>query len=176
MDEDLSELDELVNELLSYARLERLGVELERTSHNLSQWLTEQRPLLARNCRKPLTLQLSEPLQLKFDAPLLIRALNNLVRNADSYAQERIEIRLYRDTNAAVICVDDDGIGIPESERERVLEPFERVDNARSRKSGGHGLGLSIVREIIQQHQGRLLISESPLGGTRIAICLPIDD
>ncbi|MEH6473481.1 MAG: ATP-binding protein, partial [Halopseudomonas sp.] len=176
MEEDLSELDELVNELLSYARMERSGGELKRISHEIAQWLTDQQSLLSRSCRKSLELNISGPIQVKFDAPLLMRALNNLVRNADNYAQNCIEIRLYQDSGDAVICIDDDGMGIPEADRERVLQPFERVDNARTRKSGGHGLGLSIVKEIVKQHQGRLSISESPLGGTRISIYLPLDD
>lgn len=176
MDEDLSELDELVNELLSHARLERSGVALDIKAHDLSQWLTEILPVLARSCRTPLALTDAEAVRVEFDASLLMRVLNNLVRNADNYSQHQIEVRLYREPGHAVICVDDDGIGIPEADRQRVLQPFERVDNARTRQSGGHGLGLSIVKEIIQQHRGRVVISTSSLGGARVAVYLPLHD
>jgi len=174
MDEDLTELDQLVDELLSYARMERSGIELQLSQQDLSRWLEQQWPTLARSCRKPLALEMGEPISLRFDTHLLMRALNNLVRNADNYAQQQIEIRFYRDQDYVVVCVDDDGCGIPEADRERVLQPFERLDDARTRQTGGHGLGLSIVREIVQQHQGRLLILESPMGGTRVALYLPL--
>jgi len=74
-----------------------------------------------------------------------------------------------------VINVEDDGLGIPVHERERILEPFERLDDARTRESGGHGLGLSIVRAIVQQHNGKIMISQSVLGGACFSLYLPLD-
>lgn len=175
MEEDLNELDLMVDELLSYARMERVGMSLDAQRLELNQWLSQQRPTLARSCQHPLAVEISEPLTAEFDPRLLMRAMTNLVRNADRYAEQRVEIRVLSEANYAVICVDDDGCGIPEQDRERVMEPFERLDTARNRQTGGHGLGLSIVREILSQHGGRLLISESPLGGARIAIYLPLN-
>ncbi|WP_290698547.1 ATP-binding protein [Amphritea sp.] len=175
MDEDLTELDQMVDELLSYARMERSGGDvLVFQSHELNQWLRERHTGLERNSRKSLTLETVEPVVIEFDGRLILRALTNLIRNADKFAQQRIKISVSQQTDFAVICVEDDGVGIPDADRERVFEPFERVDNARTRESGGHGLGLSIVREIIVQHGGRIQISESTLGGARIEIYLPL--
>lgn len=175
MEDDLAELDQLVDELLSYARLERSGGDvLVLQSHELNRWLLERHIGLERNCRKPLTLETAEPVVIEFDERLILRALTNLIRNADKFALQRIKISVSQQAGFGVICVEDDGVGIPEADRKRVFEPFERVDNARTRESGGHGLGLSIVREIIAQHQGRILISDSSLGGARIEIYLPL--
>jgi signal transduction histidine kinase len=69
-----------------------------------------------------------------------------------------------------VIHVDDDGAGIPAPDRERVFEPFARLDQSRDRDSGGFGLGLAIVRQVARWHGGDAFISESPLGGTRVTI------
>jgi len=67
------------------------------------------------------------------------------------------------------VRVDDDGPGIPPSERERVFDRFQRSAAARDRVSGGSGLGLPIARSIVEQHGGRIWIEDSPLGGARVA-------
>ena len=71
------------------------------------------------------------------------------------------------------LWVDDDGPGIPASERERVFDRFHRADPARTRRAGGTGLGLAIVRAIVDAHGGRVWATESPLGGARVVIELP---
>ncbi len=173
MEEDLAELDSMVDELLSYARLERAGLPMQCEIRELNGWLSAQELRLAANCHHPLVLKLAGEEHCEFDSHLLLRALTNLVRNADRYANQRVEIRLVVAAQWLQICVDDDGPGIPEADRQRVLEPFERLDTARDRQSGGHGLGLSIVKEIVQQHGGQVEIGDSPLGGARIVLSLP---
>ena len=69
-----------------------------------------------------------------------------------------------------MLTVDDDGPGIRESERERVLQRFVRLDAARSRDEGGSGLGLAIVDEVVRAHGGSASISQSPLGGARVQV------
>jgi len=174
MEEDLMELDELVDELLSYARMQRNDIQLELHSALLDQWLLEQYSRLDRSCHKALTLTPSRrPMPANIDGRLLLRALSNLIRNADNHAASRIAIRLEELPPCYCLHVDDDGPGIPEADRARVFEPFERLDSARTRATGGHGLGLSIVREIMLQHGGHVEISDSPLGGARVTLCLP---
>jgi signal transduction histidine kinase len=73
-----------------------------------------------------------------------------------------------------VLTVDDDGPGIPESERARVLQRFVRLDEARSRDDGGSGLGPSIVDEVVRAHGGTITISRSPLGGARIQVAFQV--
>ena len=71
------------------------------------------------------------------------------------------------------LTVDDDGPGIAPADRERALERFVRLDGARSRASGGSGLGLSIVREVAVAHQGAVALSRSPQGGLRAEVRFP---
>jgi len=174
MEEDLTELDQLVDEMLSYARMERNEEIFVLATYELQDWLNNHRPLLQRSCKKVLSVEVGEQISLQFDSRLLMRALSNLVRNADIHAEQSIQIRYFRLDKYAVICVEDDGNGIPENERNRVIEPFERLDDARTRSSGGHGLGLSIVRGIAQQHGGKIIISQSSLGGASVSVYLPL--
>jgi signal transduction histidine kinase len=109
------------------------------------------------------------------DIDALRRVLRNLGDNAARHAKSRIAIGLADRDGTTVLTVDDDGPGIPESERERVLKRFVRLDEARSRDDGGSGLGLAIVDEVTRAHHGSMSISQSPLGGARVQVSLPAD-
>ena len=78
-----------------------------------------------------------------------------------------------RDGNRVTIAVEDDGPGIPEDERERIFEPFYRLDRSRDRATGGFGLGLSIVRKAVLLHGGSVQVERSGLGGARFVVGLP---
>ena len=71
------------------------------------------------------------------------------------------------------IWVDEDGIGIPDDERERIFEPFYRLDRSRDRATGGFGLGLAISRRALEAQGGTLTVESSPLGGARFRLWLP---
>ena len=73
-----------------------------------------------------------------------------------------------------LVHVDDDGIGIPADERERVYSPFTRLDRSRDRSTGGYGLGLAIVQLVMEQHHGQASAAESPLGGARFTLAWPL--
>lgn len=108
------------------------------------------------------------------DAEALRRVLRNLGENAARHAARRVAIALETRGRDVVLTVDDDGPGIPESERARVLQRFVRLDEARSRDDGGSGLGLSIVDEVVRAHGGTITISRSPLGGARIQVAFQV--
>ena len=103
----------------------------------------------------------------------LHRVLQNLVTNALRYARSSIVMRVQESEGRVLIYVDDDGPGIPEHERERVFKPFARLDKSRHRASGGYGLGLSIVKRIVDWHGGEIRVEESPAGGARFTVELP---
>lgn len=176
MEEDLTELDQLVEELLSYAKMQRSGALAAFEIQDVAQWLKQQQPLLQRSCLKELTVREGPSIALNFDPRLLLRALSNLVRNADIHAYSQIELNTLIEEGYLIICVDDDGQGVPQSAHERIFEPFERLDVARARDTGGHGLGLSIVKEIMEIHQGRVTVSNAPIGGARFSLYLPFAD
>jgi signal transduction histidine kinase len=114
------------------------------------------------------------PGTLRADPDRLAQALRNVLGNAITNTAERVGFVRMRVERVAAdrvrFLVDDDGPGIPPSERERVFERFHRTDRARDRATGGTGLGLAIVRAIVEAHGGRVSASQSPEGGARIAI------
>ncbi len=107
------------------------------------------------------------------DAAGLRRVLRNLGDNASRHARSRVAFALAAENGSLVLAVDDDGPGIPASERAVVLERFVRLDDARARDAGGSGLGLAIVSEVVAAHGGQVTIADSPLGGARVEVRLP---
>ena len=100
------------------------------------------------------------------------RCLSNLIENSIKYAK-KIEIDFHQLKSNVLINIDDDGPGIPISERENVFKPFYKIDKSRSEKSSSVGLGLSISSDIIRSHGGRIELSDSKLGGLKVVISLP---
>ena len=94
----------------------------------------------------------------------------NLLQNAVRYAKQHIENRVGMADGKRYLHVDDDGETIPVADRERLFEPFTRLDNSRDRQSGRSGIGLAIVKQIARWHGGTAQISESILGGTRVSL------
>src|SRR6202163_122824 len=101
------------------------------------------------------------------------RCLANLVSNAARFAST-IEITGHRDHRDLTITVDDDGSGIPPHLREDVFKPFLRLDDARNQDEGGSGLGLAIARDIVRSHGGDIMLGDSPLGGLRATVRVPV--
>jgi len=101
------------------------------------------------------------------------RCLANLVSNAARYA-DTIAITGHRDHRYLTVTVDDDGPGIPPKMREEVFKPFLRLDDARNQDEGGTGLGLAIARDIARSHGGDITLGESPLGGLRATVRVPV--
>jgi len=169
---DVAELDALVNELLSMSKLDNAR-EAQRAPVDLG-------PLL-RGCADALH---PRPGQLICDIDaclggidgdrrLLARAVGNLLRNAQKYAAQQVRLAALREGAGIEIRVEDDGPGIPAEERERIFEPFYRLDRSRDRATGGFGLGLSIARKAVALHDGTLHVEQSGLGGARFVIRLP---
>ena len=101
------------------------------------------------------------------------RALINLFTNAMRYAgKASAQIQIFDDHSE--IIIDDNGPGIPRDKREEVVLPFTRLDNSRNNKTGGTGLGLSIAKNAALNHGGELILEDSPLGGLRIRLLLPL--
>jgi two-component system, OmpR family, osmolarity sensor histidine kinase EnvZ len=101
------------------------------------------------------------------------RCLANLVSNAARFANT-ISITGHRDHRWLTVTVDDDGPGIPAGMREEVFRPFLRLDDARNQDEGGTGLGLAIARDIARSHGGDIMLGDSPLGGLRVTVRVPV--
>jgi two-component system osmolarity sensor histidine kinase EnvZ len=101
------------------------------------------------------------------------RCIGNLVSNAARHANA-ISITGHRDHRWLTVTVDDDGPGIPMAMREEVFKPFLRLDDARNQDEGGTGLGLAIARDIARSHGGDITLSDSPMGGLRATVRVPV--
>ncbi|WP_313681805.1 envelope stress sensor histidine kinase CpxA, partial [Pantoea sp.] len=101
-------------------------------------------------------------------------ALENIVRNALRYSHTHISVSFSVDIEGITVHVDDDGPGVSPEDREQIFRPFYRTDEARDRESGGTGLGLAIVETAVQQHRGWVKADDSPLGGLRLTLWLPL--
>lgn len=174
MERDIDAIDSQIEELLLHSRLDRPEVPLHPESFAVEPWLAE-RLADARALAPELDWQLA-PLTLPLawgDRALLSRALDNLLGNARRYASHTVRVTLSEAEAHYRLSVDDDGCGIPEPERARVLEPFVRLDVSRGRDTGGYGLGLAIVSAVARAHRGTVEVQPSPLGGARIVLCWP---
>lgn len=103
----------------------------------------------------------------------LRRAFGNLIENAVTYGQ-RARIENFASDNYAVVTIEDDGAGIPAADRERIFEPFVRLEESRSRETGGIGLGLAIARTLIRAHGGDIELSDASSGGLRVTVTMPL--
>ena len=101
------------------------------------------------------------------------RCLGNLVGNATRYGR-RVDISALREGRFVVVHVDDDGPGIPVESREDVFRPFFRLDDARNQDQSGSGLGLAIARDIARSHGGDVQLGDSPMGGLRASLRMPL--
>jgi two-component system osmolarity sensor histidine kinase EnvZ len=103
----------------------------------------------------------------------LKRCISNLVGNAQRHGTQ-IVLSAVKDGRALFIHVDDNGPGIPEEQRADVFKPFVRLDEARNIDEGGSGLGLAIARDIARAHGGDVMLLDSPMGGLRATIRVPV--
>ncbi|MNH14351.1 Sensor protein RstB [compost metagenome] len=179
MDGDIQELDKLVDEMLTYARLEQgaPALHFQRVDLDalLEQVIAELAPLRSdvRVVRGPCQGD-EQGAWVEAEPRYLHRALQNLVSNAMRHAESQVSLSYQLGVQRCRIDVEDDGPGVPESVWDRIFTPFTRLDDSRTRASGGHGLGLSIVRRIIYWHKGRASVGHSErLGGARFSLSWP---
>lgn len=177
MENDLEELDNLIDSSLTYARFERETPLLNLSPVDFAEWLEDQvdnMRILGRNLDLQLELGALPPdLRVELDRKVMPHAISNLLRNAIKYAGQRIQVSSTLENGQIQVHVDDDGIGIPAEERERVFSAFTRLDRSRDRSTGGYGLGLAITRRVLELHNGSASVTDSPLGGARFTLSWP---
>ncbi len=174
--ESIEELESLISEILSYSRLAHAGMDVFWNEIDLcavaESVLDKISPLYSEKefrfeCQ-------NSTLLLTGEERLIERVFMNLLRNAARFAKQKVDLRICQQQGNLLIQVDDDGIGIPPGKRNRIFEPFTRLDPSRSRDSGGVGLGLAIVKKVVEKHNGSVTVSESPTGGARFEVTLPV--
>ena len=179
MQQEAKRLTELVQEIINLSRLqdsdplqiaEPLSVgELISEAVDQCQTTSEARKI---------GLSVSEQTDVKVfgDSDQLLMAIHNLIENAINYSPENTNVSISTSSEADIVTISvaDQGIGIPESDLERIFERFYRVDPARSRETGGTGLGLSIVKHVAAKHGGEIKVWSSQNVGSTFAFRLPI--
>jgi signal transduction histidine kinase len=171
---EVQRLERLVDDLLFLARSDEHGLRAQSQDVDLDDLLTGEAGRLRRTTGLQIVVH-DIPVRVVGDRDQLARVLRNLTDNAARNATGRVELRVGRQGNEAVLDIVDDGPGIPQPDRERVFERFVRLDPSRQRAAGGTGLGLAIAREIVRAHGGELLVVDHD-GGAHLQVRLPLQD
>lgn len=178
MHDALDELDALVREVLGYSRLKHGQHPLQLSEFNikeLAQDICDKVKTIHSNKQFVIYSQPNQGSMLYADKNLIERALINLVRNAARFSISTVQINLTEYNDTIDIQVEDDGPGIPPGKRERIFEPFTRLDFSRNRDSGGAGLGLAIAKGIITRHHGKIWAEDSRmLNGALFTVSMPL--
>lgn len=172
--EDIQELNRLISTFLLYSQSTTHELKVNKERLNLREWLESLLKTHQSYTVKVLFhYQQNDHELIYFDPKLCYHAVNNLISNALKHAHKEILIRLEYQVHSVIIRVDDDGPGVPESERERIVKPFTILNS--SDTSGKHiGLGLSITKTIVSLHEGKLAINHSKiLKGASFSLILP---
>lgn len=163
----------LIDDLLLLARADERGLTMAHDDVDVDDLVAGEAERLSREASLEIRTDVT-PTRIVGDAVRLSRMLRNLLDNAARHAKTEVSVAAHARGDHAVLTVDDDGPGIAAADRERVFDRFVRLDANRSRRAGGAGLGLAIVREIVAAHHGTVSIADRPGGGTRVTVQLPL--
>jgi signal transduction histidine kinase len=172
MQAETERMRRLVEDLLLLAKADDTGLQIQRTDVDLDDLVDVELRRL-RTAGGPSVEGVVPAVRVTGDAAKLSQVLRNLADNAVQAAHSKVRFTLAEEAGTATVTVEDDGDGVPENERARVFERFVRLDASRDRGSGGSGLGLSIVQEVVRGHGGTVEVTDSTLGGARFVVRLP---
>ncbi len=165
----IDEMDEMIGATLKFARDEAAAEPSQKTDVvSLVQSIVDDMS----DAGLSVTMAPAEPVVCECRPVTLKRALTNLIDNAVKYGK-RAHVAVQKADGGVEITIDDEGPGIPEAELVRVFEPFYRVEESRSRETGGVGLGLAIALSVVEAHGGQIKLSSRPQGGLRARVTLP---
>jgi two-component system, OmpR family, osmolarity sensor histidine kinase EnvZ len=165
---DVADMERLVNVYLDFAR----GEGTESPVDTDISLLIEDMAAAARRDGIPLEITQPPELLVPVRPNALRRCLANLIANARHYGQH-VWLALVPVEDGVDIVIDDDGPGIPAAERDRVFQPFIRLDTSRNPSTGGVGLGLTIARDVARSHGGDIKLAQSEMGGLRATLRIP---
>ena len=165
---DVTEMEKMLEGYLSFARGDGLEPSVEVDMNALIEGI------VGRQKNKKIKYTSNEGISLlKGREQALKRMVTNVVSNALRYGK-KVEVSLKENNNRLEITVDDDGPGIPQDKRDDVFKAFYRLEESRNKETGGVGLGLAITKDIVRSHGGTIRLSDSPMGGLRVEIKLPL--
>jgi signal transduction histidine kinase len=166
----LTEMDSMIDATLAFARDETISETRRPTDiTSLLQSVVDDMS----DAGLPVSMEPAGPVIYECQPVALKRAFTNLLDNAVKYGKSA-RAAINATPKAIKITIDDEGPGIAEQQLARVFEPFYRVEESRSRETGGVGLGLAIAQSIVQAHGGVLALANRPTGGVRASLSLPL--
>jgi two-component system osmolarity sensor histidine kinase EnvZ len=167
--DDIEDMEGMLEAYLSFARGEEaetpIALDLGKVIEELAAAAKRENPNV--------TVTIEKNVQATLRPNAMRRCLNNLISNALRYGN-KADITLTQRDECIEITVDDNGSGIPEARREDVFRPFLRLDESRNKDTGGVGLGLTISRDIARAHGGDITLEDSPSGGLRARVWVPV--
>ena len=167
MTSDIDEMEKMLNDYLQYAKSQ---AEENSTKINLNVLMTE---ILTNFDKNKYDFLNNQNIEIEGRKNLIKRCIVNIITNGLAYG-DKISIQTKKSINSAVIIIEDNGPGIPQSEYLNVFKPFYRIDKSRGLNKSGVGLGLPISQDIIKSHGGNISLSKSKLGGLQVKISLPL--
>ncbi len=179
IDEESERLMTLVEDILDFSQLESGALKFERRPCNLNQIMIGAAAELSKNFElKEVTLHEDTPKEnviVFAERDLLRQLIVNLLHNASKFckAKGNVWMRLEEEVASARIIVEDDGIGIPEDQLDKVFDEFYQVDGSDTREHGGSGLGLALCRSVVEWHDGRIWVQNMKGGGARFVVVIP---
>jgi signal transduction histidine kinase/HD-GYP domain-containing protein (c-di-GMP phosphodiesterase class II) len=179
IDEESKRLMSLVEDILDFSQIESGAMKFERKPCDLGQIVKSSVEELSRNFDvKEVTVHQdlpAETVNLHAERDLIKQLVVSLLHNASKFCKTKgnVWIRLQEEVASVRIVVEDDGIGIPEDQLEKVFEQFYQVDQSDTREHGGSGLGLAMCRSVVEWHEGRIWVQNMTSGGARFVAVLP---
>tara|TARA_B100000780_G_scaffold74270_1_gene49889 strand:+ start:152 stop:1471 length:1320 start_codon:yes stop_codon:yes gene_type:complete len=166
MSSDIDEMEKMLNEYLQFTS----STYLEKSeTFNISELIES---ILDKYDNNNISKKLIPRVYMNGRKNLIQRSLNNIIDNSIKYAN-RINLELSKRKNNIIITIEDDGIGIPESEYQNVFKPFYKLDKSRGGSKSSVGLGLSIASDIVKSHGGNIVLEKSSLNGLSVKVFLP---
>ncbi len=179
--QEADRLTRLIDDLLDLSRIESGEVRMSYKKTNLNNLISETLEKLHSQLDKA-SIELhvdmpKETILLTADPDRISQVLINFIDNSMKYTHRngKIWVRVKEEEQTVQVEVEDNGVGIPSQDLDRIFERFYRVDKARTRRSGGTGLGLAIVKHIVEAHGGRVFVNSTPGKGTTFGFLLPKD-
>ena len=165
-------MEKLVKDLLTLTKSDSAAL-INFTNINLSKIIEEYfQDLNIQNPNRQVILNINKNVVLKADEEAIRQLFSNIVQNIIRHTPQdsKVEVNLKQNVDSIEIEIEDSGPGIPQNARNEVFERFSRLDESRSRDTGGFGLGMSIIKSVVDKHQGKIFLEDSKFGGLKIKL------
>jgi signal transduction histidine kinase len=173
IDQYIDDIDELCSQIIQFSKLNIQTEENDCEYINLNNFITHRISQLILNPLIPVTVNFTEIITINCKAAHLRLIIDNMIKNAVAHAKSKVTISVSIAVNKIEIIIADDGKGIAEKDYDIIFIPYARLDNSRTRKTGGLGMGLAITKGAVNQLAGEINVSNSTSGGALFKISLP---